>query len=472
MPTKFNKRNLRSLIENLYTMNKKVLFTILVFALALLVFNIYTTKIMFTDVAQYLNVAKEFANIAVSKVRNTPGYAYGFILGKVLEFSPNPLTAKLFNALWLVLDGILLYLITKRASSLLFWIFSPIVWYMGSWISPLMPVSFLFLFAYYNIKRFEKTNKKRYLALSGLSLGLSAVLWWAAVYISAFFVLSFLSMRKLIVTIFFSICFALAFSLRILFDYTLFNMPFYSSLKGLGSNVAYGIGIAGSDKALTTILGQLALLLIIISPVLYRFYRVNPIEYSKEYLFLFLTSVLFIANLQLRYFIVIAPIIFFIFSEFTTARDLKLHILISLFIIFFITRSYFGITEDYLITQDLEKLTADFPNERFIVGTEKVSEGYADFLSTLYWGDKVKEFIEYTEYKLSLKNESIFRSYSLSSEPKINDLRKIDLTLNYLRTDERSYEDVKLLVIVGNQEQPEGFKLAKEYEILRVFQKI
>lgn len=453
-------------------MNKKVLFAVLVFAIALLVFNIYTTKVMFTDVAQYLNVAKEFANIAVSKVRNTPGYAYGFILGKVLEFSPNLLTAKLFNASWLILDGILLYLITRKPASLLFWIFSPLVWYMGSWISPLIPVSFLFLFAYYNIKKFEKTNKKRYLALSGLALGLSATLWWAAVYLSVFFALSFLSMRKLIITIFFSICFALTFSLRILLDYSLFKMPFYSILKGLGSNIAYGIGTAGAEKTLTSTIGQLALLLIIISPVLYRFYRVNPIEYSKEYLFLFLTSALFIANLQLRYFIVIAPIIFLIFSEFATSRDIKLHILVSLVIIFFLTGSYFGPTEDFTIKQDLEKLTADFPNERFIVGTENVSEGYADLLSTLYWGDKVKEFIEYTEYKLSLKNESVFRSYSLSSEPKINDLRKIDLTLRYLRTDDRNYKDVKLLVIVGKQEPPKGFRLAKEYEILRVFQKL
>lgn len=452
-------------------MNKKVLFTVLLFALALLVFNIYTTKVIFTDVAQYLNVGKEFADLAVSKVRNTPGYAYGFILGEVLKFSPTLLAAKLFNAFWLVLDGILLYLITRRWRSLILWMFSPLVWYMGSWISPLMPVSFLLLFAYYNIKQFEKTNKKKYLAFSGLALGLISTLWWAGIYLSAFFVLSFLSFRKLLMTVFFGIFFSLTFSLRILMDYSLFKSPFYSSLKGFGSNIAYGTGLAGAERALTSTLGELALLTVIISPLLFRFYRVNPIENMKEYAFLFLTSALFIANLQLRYFIVIAPIMFLVLSDSLTKRDIKAHILLSLVLIFFLTQPYFGPTEDYKITQDLEKLTADFPDKTFIVGTENSPEGYADMLSTLYWGNKVKEFVEYTEYKLSLTNESVFRSYHLSSKPEINDLRKIDLTLRYLRTDDRDYKDVKLLVIVGNKPQPEGFRLIKEYEILKVYQR-
>ena len=102
-------------------MKKRIIATLLVFALALVVFNAYTTKVDFTDTTQFLNVAKEFAGSATSKVRNTPGWGYGLLLGQALKFSPSLFTAKLFNALWLLLDGLLLYLITiyQQISNLL-----------------------------------------------------------------------------------------------------------------------------------------------------------------------------------------------------------------------------------------------------------------------------------------------------------------------------------------------------------------
>lgn len=458
-------------------MKKRIIATLIVFAALLIAFNIYSTRINFTDFTQYLNVAKEFAGIATSKVRSINGYAYGLILGQALKFSPTLLTAKLFNASWLFLDGILLYLITRRWSSLLLWMFSPIVWYMASWISPLMPVSFLLLFAHYNIKLFEKTNKKKYITLSALSMGLASTLWWAAVYISLFFVLSYLINKKLILTILFGIFYSLTFSLRFILDQYLFKMFFFSSFRKLGSHVITSIGQVGTGLPLVSHLFQFSLLdkviaLVIISPILYKFYRVNPFENAKDYLFLFLTFALFILVGQLRYFIVLSPIIILLMTPILSKKEIKLHILISLILIIFITKPYFGETQDSLITLDLKQLEKDYPNESFIVGSDKSPTEQSALLSSLYWGDKIKEFVEYEEYALALKNESVFRSYSLASESKINDLRKIDLTLRYLRTDDRDYKDVKLLIIVGDQEPPKGFKLAKKYEILKVFQKV
>lgn len=453
-------------------MKKRIIATLIIFALFLVMFNIYATRIDFKDFTQYLNVAKEFAGIATSKVRSTPGYAYGFILGQILKLSPALLTAKLFNALWLFLDGVLLYLITKRWSSLLLWMFSPIVWYMASWISPLMPVSFLLLFAFYNIKLYEKENKKTNLMLSALSLGLASTLWWAAVYISVLFVLSYLSNKKLSLIIFFAMLYSLTFSLRLLLDHYLFSMFFFSSFRALGSNLLYHAGEEASKKTLTFVLKQFALLLVIISPILYKFYRVNPFEHARDYLFLFLTSILFLVVTQLRYFIVLAPIIIMLITPILSKKEIKLHILLSLILIIFITKPYFGETQDSLISLDLKQLEKDYPNELFIVGSDKSPAEQSALLSSLYWGNNIKEFVEYEEYRLALKNESTFRSYEFASDSKINDLRKISIKLSYLRTDDRNYNDVKLLVIVGDQEPPKGFKLAKEYEILRVFQKL
>ncbi|MDP4012378.1 MAG: hypothetical protein Q8R00_02125, partial [Candidatus Nanoarchaeia archaeon] len=383
-------------------MKKKILVTFLVFAIALIAFNIFTTKINFTDVTQYLNVGKEFAEIATSKVRNTPGLTYGMLVGQALKIIPHILTAKLFNVLWLFLDGVLLYYITKRWRTLLLWMFSPIVWYMGSWISPLLPISFLFLITYYNIKQFEKTNKYRYLILSGLCLGLASTLWWAAVYISIFFVVSYLLLKKLITTAIFGISWALTFSIRILLDQYLYNMPFYSSLRGLGSNVLYGLGHAGIETGITAKLLQILLLLVIISPFLFRLYKVNPITNFKDLFFLLLISILFIANLQIRYFLVIAPILIMLLAPVLSKKEFKFHILISLVIIAFLVTPYFGATQDYLISQDLKKLETDFPGETFIAGSENTAAGYASLFSSLYWGDSIKEFVEYEEYVLGI----------------------------------------------------------------------
>ena len=56
---------------------KSIAFIFIAFFIGLMLFNVFSTKVMFTDVAQYLGVAKEFAGISITKVRNTPGWLYG-----------------------------------------------------------------------------------------------------------------------------------------------------------------------------------------------------------------------------------------------------------------------------------------------------------------------------------------------------------------------------------------------------------
>src|SRR3989344_251690 len=170
---------------------KKNILILILFILVLIVFTLFSNKIFFPDFAQYLGVAKEFADLSVSKVRNLPSLVYPLFLGQFLKLIPSIITIKLLNILWLALDAILLYRITKDNKTLLLWVFSPLVWYVAPWINPILAVSFFFLLAYYLFIKYEEKKEIIYLIYSGLAIGVTGAIWWAATYITIFFILAF-----------------------------------------------------------------------------------------------------------------------------------------------------------------------------------------------------------------------------------------------------------------------------------------
>jgi hypothetical protein len=314
--------------------SKKIVIVLMIlFFIILFLFVIFANKISFSDVAQHLNVAKEFAGIAHSKVRNTPGWIYGWFLGQFLKIIPSLQLVKLLNALWLFLDGILLYFITKNKKTFLLWMFSPIVWYMGVWINPILACSFFLLIAYYSIKRYEDYKNKKYFILSALSLGLIPAIWSGGFYISVFFLCAFFYNKKLIKLILYLIPFFITFSFRLIFDAYYFNFPFFSIIRGIGSNLVYLSGNALSQISSTgeglPYIYRLILLFLIISPFLFRLYKLNFKKHIPEYVFLGFTSILFLMNLQLRYFIVIAPILILLLSDLIKKKEFFIHIVIS-----------------------------------------------------------------------------------------------------------------------------------------------
>ena len=66
-------------------MNKTILGYAIVFLVALSVFSLLSTKVLFTDAPQYTNTAKEFAGLAISKVRNFSAWLYPLLLGQFLK---------------------------------------------------------------------------------------------------------------------------------------------------------------------------------------------------------------------------------------------------------------------------------------------------------------------------------------------------------------------------------------------------
>lgn len=448
-------------------MKKPVVYILAAFFIGVVLFNVFSTKVMFTDVAQYLGVAKEFSGDSITKVRNTPGFLYGWVLGQIFKINYSLLFAKLFNVIWLFFDGVLLYFITRDKKALLLWVSAPIVWLVSSWINPILPVSFLLLSAYYLFKKYEEKKKISYFVGSALLLGLVPALWFAGVYLSVFFMFAFFYNRKVKELIYYGIPFMLAFGLRFLLDYYYFNFPLYSALRGFGSNFFL---FEGTNLVTETGGGfyiNFILLFFIVSPFIYKLYKLDFKKYIPELIFLGLSTLLFIMNLQLRYFIVLAPFFVLLIYKNIGKKELLAHILVSLVLVVFLTSGYFGDTKDKLIVEDLQELEDDFPGESFIVGGDGVSEEEAFTLGTLYFGNTFKEFIWYSDYKF--KDEDIQRVYSFGSDSRIKSIRDFRINVVYERTDGGKESDY--LIMIGDG-YAEDFEFLREYKILKLYKRV
>ncbi|MCX6711429.1 MAG: hypothetical protein NT139_00110, partial [Candidatus Woesearchaeota archaeon] len=412
----------------------------------------------------------------------------------------------------LILNAILIYLITKRKESFLLWAFSPIVWYMAPFVSPILPVSFLFLLAYHTLKKYEENNKIINFVISSLSLGIACSLWSAAIYLTIFFLIAFFYDKKLLQFVLYLIPLIIGFSIRLLIDYTYLGFPFFSLITGLGSNLIhifskssltyeYYFQIPSFLSVSYLILLFLSLLIIsvLISYKIYKLIKLHKMkefwrENKKELLFLIPTSILFLypPNFQFRYLLIITPFIIIFLSKSINKKELIIHIIISLIVIGVLTFPYFTNQQDKLTEQDLNQIAKEYPNQSFIAGNSNYQ--YAFIFSTLYWNKGIKEFISFDDYNLSQQNESIFSRYELETKPKMNILKKIKLTFLYERTDNRTYNDIKYLIIPKTEESidievievnnlkilhpkikipppPKEFKLIKEYNILDLYKK-
>jgi len=410
-------------------MKKQHIYSLItILAIALIVFTFVSEKTLFSDVPQYVAVGKEFAGLSIAKVRNTPGWLYGWFLGQFLKVSPSVATLKILNLIWFSITVIFLYKITKKLEVFLLYLSSPVVWFLSPWINPLPLISLLFLTAYYFLK---KDNIKG-IIIAGLVLGLATAIWWAAFYFSVFFLLAFLYNKRFYEVLIAIVSFLLTFSLRIIFDLYYFSLPFFSTVRSLGSNLSFLIGDAPGGLPEHNFL-KYFLILVIITPLLYKLYF---IEWKKEIpslIFLILSLILFLFNFQLRFFLAITPIVILLIVPKVKIKEILISLVISIIVIASLTASYIP-HKDTLITADLKEIANDLPNERFIVGSKQESEEVASYLDVLYEGNKIKELIRFTEYSLWEKDKNLFRTYEFESKSKINNLRKVRFSIDYLKT--------------------------------------
>ena len=450
-------------------MEKKVFVYALVFLLALSIFSLLSTKVLFTDVPQYANTAKEFAGLAISKVRNFSAWLYPLFLGQFLKAVPNLFTLQFLNFIWLVAGAVLLYHMTKKKEAFLLFAFSPLTLVMAPWINPILPVSFFLLLSYHLLKQYEQKNRIVYFIGSGLSLGLVSSLWWPGTYLCILFIGAFFYRKQVLTTLLYAIPVIVTASIRFIIDSYYFGFPLFSAIRGLGSNTLYFLNQAdvispASPPSFWVFLISLAL---VISPFIFKLYQVSRKKYRNELLFVVLATLLFFLNYEIRYFITISPLILLLLSTVLKKNDYIIHCGIAAIMIVVFTAPYFGVTDDYLIRQDMQEIAENNPGTEFIVGTEGVSEEQAMDLSTLYWGRDIPRLVTYRDWKMDVQGWQAYKEYSVESNAKINELRKMRLSIAYLQSDNQDDSGLADLLVIGDAPQPEGFELVKKYAIMR-----
>src|SRR3989338_7079354 len=236
-----------------------------------------------------------------------------------------------------------------------------------------------------------------------------------------FLIFIFLYNKKLINSAIFLACIFIGLAPRLILDQYLFNFAFFSTVKTFISgwvNIFGGIyqkGFGHSPKNLVTVVSFLLAIpfsfWIAYNPKVFR-------ENKKEIIFLTLSLLLLFMNPQIRYVMVLAPIMILLSSKYITERGFKVSVYGSVIILLFFISPYFiqlfhsspnsqiygiessivlseGISlpdEDLraLLIKDLESISREYPNESFIVGNHP--DNY-QVLAHFYWGNSIKEFI-------------------------------------------------------------------------------
>jgi len=450
----------------------------LIIVIFLIIIPVFTRKVFFADTTDYLGVARYFHGDLNSAIRNTHNWDYGLFLSFFLKMFNSIILLRIINSIWILLTALVLYKLSKNKKVLWLWFLSPIVWYLAPYIHPLPMATFFLTASYYLLKKYETSNNKFDLAISGFFLGIAALFWDGMLILAPFFIISFFFKRKLSEVILFLFLFGISFSIKLFTDWVLFNFPLFSTFRQLGSTMLFVLKKAAfTDTTSASFLvhfipTNLIFYLFAITPFFFTLYRSFK-QYKQEITFIMLIFLFFVFNNQPRYAIIIAPLSLLLISKTINKKELIINSILSVILIIFLIYPAFVDTTDTNIANDLEQIGIDFPNEVFLAGssTKGQEDDYLVF-STLYYGDKIKEFVSWQDYNLAIKNETIF--YQVTFEPdysKVNEIRNMFITLGMSRVSNRNYSEVKYLISRERAIGLKNFKLVKEYKVLNVFKK-
>ena len=471
--------------------NKKYFLALCLFIIVLLSYSFFTTKIGFTDSAEYINLAKEIRGISNTNVFVMHDMLYSLYLAPFLLLSKTAFILKLANVFWLIALAILFYFLENKKAFILL-ITSPIIHLVSIHISPLIAVVFFIYLAYFFFREYEKTANKLYLIFSGLSFGVLICLRTELIFITFLFSLIFFYNKTFKEFLIFLVSILPTLSVRFLIDYYYFGNPIYTIISFMGSIFLYQI----KDHPIIGL--NWIFLLFMIAPLLFLIYKLAYKKYKTEIIFLSLTLFFYLPNFlsykgQLRLLLVIVPISLILLSKVITKKQLIFNSICSLILILiFVYPSFFSLSEKQMV-EDLNSI-----NKEFDIKTAIVTNGGAfayPSVVTDYWAEKGPHYIWSRDYKLFLQNKTIYRKNSLESKPKIN-VGKIvefsvivkqnrDKLLNENFDDKGLYfilnknnefkydEDEKLLTILWRGELDiENVDLLKCYQVLCVFKKI
>ncbi len=454
----------------------RIIIIFLFFILAILFYDIFSTRAGFTDTGEYINLAKEFAGLNKTNLYVYHSLSYSLFLALFLKLFPLLLTLKIINSLFLVLDAFLLYKITNNKKVLLLWIFSPLVYYMTIFISPILASSFFLLFAYYFFKKYEDENKKVYFITSALSLGLVGVFRTPELVLVLFFVIIFFYNRTFKEFFYYSILTLIMFSFQLLIDYIVFGVPYYSL-------IIYFAGQTFSYLRPQFLRPIWLLSLFIMAPLTLLIFRSQD---KKELVFVLLSYIYFSIMAHYRLLLVITPFVVLLLSKILSKKLIFVNSMVGVILIFSLTYGYFGNNDNNILKNDLINLEKDF-EERIIV----TSDGDAYFFPALYWNDF--HYIWLRDYNLYKQNKTTYNTYGIRTYPRLRDAKIVEINVNLkqnrdpilqtinekdtlfiFKKDEFEHDiDSNLLIVYLFKERIklEGIELVKCYNRICVFKK-
>lgn len=471
-----------------------IIFTILLLFLIALIPKYYDSA----DIGDYAGTAKFFAGKQQAKLRASHSIVYGLMHSPFVRLTNSFILMKVSSVLWLSLLILSIYYISKKnKKTLLLFITTPIIWYMAPWIISIQLCSLLFLWGYYFIKKYDKQEKLKYLFYSGLLIGLAWAFWDAMIYFAIIFIFCFLYNKKTSHFIFFIFILFVGTLPKLLVDQVFFGFAFYSIFKHFSAMISgplYGgvYNIQGVHDPLNILLA------LIITPFFsYLFFTKKVfLKYKKTIIFLTLSLFVILYNTaQIRYLLILVPIIILILGEILNEKQFKLQIIIFLVLTLLVINPYLiqikyqingkefdnfirnlpnlelnsQFKED-LILKDLNQIAKEHPNEVFVVGPNADDFQY---LAHLYWGSKIKEFMSIQDYRLFMSNKTTLASETFCSSSKPWNRRDICITVELRKTidDRTDYEKINLGIGMNKPIDIPGFAVIEKYNLLYLSKK-
>ena len=481
--------------------NKKLVIVVIILFMSLVVF---TTKFYGgADTFDYQDSAKFFTGDYPAKMRSSHSYLYGFVHSWIVEITNSFIIFKITSLVSLGLIIYSVYLISGRNKNAL-WLglISPIVWYMGPWTSPIQIASLSFLWGYYFTKQYCLDNKINSLFYAGLLVGLSWAFWDGVLFFIPLFIISFFYNEKLIHTIYFSIFILLGSLPRIILDLVLFDSIFFTPIRHILASLA--LTFTGGFYNQGGLWGIIPIIFVILFlPVLtYLLFTKKEIyqKNKKTSIFIFLSIILLIINSQIRFILLIAPIILVTISPHISKKQYTSSIIFSTILVLLVVNPYIiqskwdlGIDEKgveiysfvlntdkiklsdsftkEIIDKDLQKITTQIKDESFVIGDSP--DSYR-ILANFYTGDKISEFVSVEDYNLNKAGKLVIAQKELCSEVKINERRDFCFSISTRKAfnDKTNYSSIRYGISLGDNLGTDGFVLKQKYEMLSLWEKI
>lgn len=479
------------------SISRKEAIIILIVVLSLSAITFATKFYGGADILDYADSAKFFSGTYAAKLRSSHSLVYGLLHAPIVGLTESLIPFKVTSLILLSLLTYSVYLASNRNKKALFlMIFSPIVWYMAPWISPIQAATLLFFWGYIRMKEFLKTKSVKQIVYAGILIGSSWALWDGVLFFIPLLAISFLYNKKLIYLFYLIGAIIIGVLPRLIIDQYLLGFTFLGIMRHIlaSLNIAIYGGIYGQGSLVG--ISKFIITILFIPFYTYLLFAKKAFKENKEtVIFLILSTILIVFNSQIRFTLIIFPIIILTLSKYLTSKKLIIQLAIFLILSIIVINPYIlqikyqtnfeefssipliynnlQFKEEFssdLIKQDILEISKEYPNETFIAGNNY--ESYR-FFANSYWGDEINEIVSIEDYQLNdSSNKKVFEK-EYCSHVKISERRDF-CTVIYIRkafNDATNYSSIKYAITGAEEIGLSDFKFVKKYRILSLFEK-